>query len=244
MALAGSGQALLCPNCTTTAPAGARFCPECGSNLVGSNLGGSTLQFPSVPDGDAPPAPAPPAARSGPLLPLVVLVVGLLLMIVFGVLGLWWTEVVIVPVTLVMAFMCVESWWDRYSEDLETKARRGLDRVWAFGRVGRVALVSWTRAAARHVSVWARRLPVRRRHNQALHALGKAVYNGDDHLTRVYRSMAASTGDRLEELRRESQKAQHEAETEVEHERRSTDSTQVFSTRVGKDSTTTFVHRP
>jgi hypothetical protein len=244
MALAGSSQALVCPNCTTTAPVGARFCPECGSDLGKSNLSSSTLQYPIAQDGNAPPAPAAPAARSGPLVPLVVLVVGLLLMIVFGVLGLWWTEVVIVPVTLVMAFMCVESWWDRYSEDLETKARRGLDRVWAFGRVGRVALVSWTRAAARHVSIWVRRLPVRRRHNQALHALGKAVYSGDDHLARVYRSMAVSTGERLEEFRRELQKAQHEAETEVEHERLSTDSTQVFSTKEGEDSTTTFVDRP
>ncbi|HAM01670.1 MAG TPA: hypothetical protein DCQ30_05505 [Acidimicrobiaceae bacterium] len=177
------------------------------------------------------------------MLPLVVVVVGLLLMILFGVLGLWWTEVVIVPVTLVMAFMCVESWWERYSEDLEAQARRGLDRVWAFGRVGRVALVSWTRAAARHVSIWARRVSVRRRHNEALHALGKAVYNGDDHLVRVYRSMAASTGDQLEELRRESQKAQREAETEVEHERLSTDSTQVFSTAEPDDATTTYLDR-
>lgn len=228
MAVAGTSQSVLCPKCATAAPVGARFCPECGSLLEGS-----TLRFPIPPDEPGMP-PLPPsrrvAPRPGPALPLVVLAVGLLLMIVFGVLGLWWTEVVIVPVILVMAFMCVESAWDRMSGPLEALARRSGERLWVFGRVGRVALVTWTRAAGTHLSVWIRRVPVERRHHRALQLLGRAVYSGDDHLAQVYRSMATSTGDRLEELRRELRRARREAEADVEQERAATDSTTVFAT--------------
>jgi hypothetical protein len=234
MALAGPRSSPLCPTCATTAPAGARFCPQCGAALSGS-----TLRFPAPPPppataaGSGTPAansgrPAP-TARTGPALPVAVLSVALALIVVFGVLGLWWTEVILVPVALVMAFMCLESVWERWSGILEQRGRRTAERLWAFGRVARVAVVSRWRAAATHLSVWARRVPVQRRHERALHLFGKAVYHGDDYLAQVYRSMASSTEDRLAELRRQLHKAQREAEKEIVRERAATDATELIA---------------
>lgn len=160
-----------------------------------------------------------------------VVAAGLVAVLVVGALGFWWAEAVLVPATFLVAY----AWWDPIVEHLEGPARRFLRRtalnLWSTARLGRAALVGWSRQGRAEVRVRTRQLQVRRRHERALHLLGKAVYSGDERRVARAKVLATQTGEQLEQFERELRRVHEETGRRLERERQATDATAQLEAR-------------
>jgi hypothetical protein len=213
--------ALDCPSCRRNTPPDSRFCPWCGSALSGS-----TLRF------VAPAAAAPSAGRtSRALAALCAVAVGLGAIAIFGALGLWWAEAVLVPATFLVAY----AWWDpmveRFEGPVERFGRRGVVNMWSSARLARAVVGGWTRKGRARVRVRAHQLHIRRQHERALQLLGRAVYSGDHRRVARAKVLAMQTGEQLEQFEHELRRAHEDADRRLEEERRATDDTAQFDPR-------------
>jgi hypothetical protein len=211
---------LTCPTCPQHAPPDSRFCPWCGTSLAGS-----TLQLP---------APGPAAAGGSQrrlAVALGAVAAGLVAVLVFGALGLWWAEAVLVPATFLVAY----AWWDpiveRFGEPVERFGRRSAVNLWSSARLARATLGGWTREGRAQVRVRTKQAKVRARHERALHLLGRAVYAGDERRVATAKVLATETGEQLEQFERELRRVHDEAERRLERERMATDATAQFDPR-------------
>lgn len=142
---------------------------------------------------------------------VVVIALSATLIVLFGFLRLWWAELVLVPATILLVYSSVEVPWEQYVDraeglvgpralQLRAVARSSSARLLRGGR--RLGL--WASVRGHHAQVWLQvrtaQVPVRRRHEQVLHALGRAVYSGDQATAASHRMAAATTGARLEHL--------------------------------------------
>jgi hypothetical protein len=206
-----------CPGCQKHGPPDSRFCPWCGTAMSGS-----TLRLPASPPSSDVPSQRRVAVALG------VVTAGLVAVLVVGALGLWWPEAVLVPATFLVAY----AWWDPIVERFESPMRRFFRRMalnlWSTMRLGRAALAGWSRQGRAEVRVRSRQLSVRRRHEQALHLLGRAVYSDDERRVARAKVLAVQTGEQLEQFERELRRVHEEEGQRLERERRATDATAQF----------------
>jgi hypothetical protein len=157
-----------------------------------------------------------------------VVAVGVCAILVFGALGLWWAEAVLVPATALVAY----AWWDAIVEHLEGPVerfgRRSVVNLWSSARLARAAVGVWTHKGRAQVRVRARQVQIRRQHDRALHRLGQAVYSGDPGRVARAKVLAVQTGEQLEHCERELRRAREDADRRLEEERRATDATAQF----------------
>jgi len=206
-----------CPTCRKSTPPGSRFCPWCGAALAGS-----TLRF------DAPAVVEANGHQSRALVALCAAAVGLGAILIFGAVGLWWAEVILVPATFLVAY----AWWDpiveRFEGPVERFGRRSVVNLWSSARLARAAIGGWTRKGRAQVRVRARQVQIRRQHDRALHLLGKAVYSGDAGRVARAKVLATQTGEQLDQFQRELRRVHEDADRRLEKERRATDVTDQF----------------
>jgi len=220
-------------------PGTARYCPWCGVLLSGS-----TLRFSSSPVSPSPLSASPVVpgrASSGLRASAAVCAVACTLtaLLLLAVLGLWWAELLLVPVICLLAF----AWWDPIALHLERSVGAVAGRIdgvgRAVGRAGRRGVVRarWrARMAAVAVGGWAakrraearlqmRRLRIRRRHERALQQLGRAVYAEDAERILSAKAQAVETGAQLEQTGEELRRTRAEAQRRIEREHRHRDAT-------------------
>lgn len=161
-------------------------------------------------------------------MPLWAVAGGLAAIFLFGALGLWWAEAVLVPATFLAAY----AWWDRIAERVEAPLRGFGHRLGynllSFVRLSNAGVRTWWRRAEAVIRLRASQVPVRRRHERAIRRLGQAVFTGDEGAAESARAVATETGDQLDRLRRELERVRAEAERAVEQEHVASDATQEF----------------
>lgn len=187
-------------------------------------------------------APAASSRRTVPVvLPIAVIGLAAALIVLFGLLRLWWAELVLVPATVLLIYSSVEASWEQLSDPAERLAR-GVRRwlrsaahhlgVRVAARRRRAGV--WLAARGRQAEVWVevrtQQVPVRRRHHQVLHSLGQAVYSGDEARTAAHRMAAATTGARLDHLERRLALVREHSDERVRRGRAATDATLVLPT--------------
>ena len=222
---------------------GDSFCNRCGAAMATGTLrfpsAGPGIRPPAVPQGPAtlgaPATPAVPAvvpagggARKQSLGPVVTVGAAALLTLVFGFLEVWLAVVVLAAITFVVTYVWWESFADQLAGPAERFGKRMVDNLFSFARMVRVSTASWTRKGRAEVRVRSRQLQVRRRHEQALRALGHAVYKGDQSQVATARARAEQTEEELRRYEEELERARADADAHVERERAATDSTQEF----------------
>jgi len=225
-------------------PGTARYCPWCG--VV---LSGSTLRFSTSPVSPSPLSPSPPSGspvgggrassglRAGAAVCSVACALTALLLL--AVLGLWWAELLLVPVVCLLAY----AWWDAIALRLERSVcavagridgvgrragragRRGLVRARWRARMAGVAVGGWAAKRRAEAHLQMRRLRIRRRHERALQQLGRAVYAEDAARISSAKAQAVETGAQLEQTGEELRRTRAEAQRRIEREHRHRDAT-------------------
>ncbi|HXW32449.1 MAG TPA: hypothetical protein VEJ21_05090, partial [Acidimicrobiales bacterium] len=160
-------------------------------------------------------------------------------LLLLAVLGLWWAELLLVPVVCLLAY----AWWDAIALRLERSVAGFAGRIDGVGRragrVGRRGLVRarWrARMAGLAVGGWAakrraearllmRRLRIHRRHERALQQLGRAVYAEDAVWITSAKAQAVETGAQLEQTGEELRRTRAEVQRRIEREHRHRDAT-------------------
>lgn len=208
-------------------------------------MAGTTLRFvrPSAPRSPVPegglsppvpggipgtPGPAPAAGGIRSVARLWAVLGGLAAIFLFGAVGLWWAEIVLVPVTFLIAY----AWWDHIVEGVEKPAerfgRRLLLNLWALARRSRTGLRSWLRQGRTEARVRAREAFVRREHGRAIRQLGEAVFAGDNGRAAEAKVVAALTKEKLERFEHERRQLRTDSRRLAHEERVATDSTREF----------------
>lgn len=205
-----------CPACGVTAPADARFCPDCGGPLpLPEPISYERVEREVF-------GVAPPGLLLG--FSIAAFVAGVVLLA----LGRWVTGAALLVVSAGLGVVFAGAARQLPDDPAAVGALKTAGRMRAWTRVAGIATTSWGRAGAAVMRLRIDQRRLRRTQRARIHELGEAIFREDDEAAAALKAEAQELGDRIEQDEHDVKVALASASERVERERSVANPTQVL----------------